>query len=134
MVALRVDMRNLPLHVSKQLHGERRHRQSILDALEYFDGCAHANEIFHYMNTNEDGEWLTVKKPNKRNGNKLEATVPVPMAAIQTEVKTMIDVGEAKRIGQRSGYIALPEWEGELPGGAEDEDTSDEDASEDEDE
>lgn len=122
MANLRIDLGGAPKFVQKQLFGTLKNGEMIKSALEYFEGHAHVNEIFWFANYDSDkGKWLSVRKMNKRAG-KEEVTVPVSLAAIQRDLKIMEELGEVKKLGERSGRWATPDYEGEVEDGeAEDE-------------
>lgn len=122
--ALRVTFDKAPPSVLKQLFGEAKHSAHILAALQHFDGQAHAKEIFHYVNTDENGKFVQVQ------GSNGEMTVPVTMANLAKQLSTMVAVAQIKRLGERSSRFALMDYEGEAPEGEDDGDEGDEQSAE----
>lgn len=118
-IALRVDFKGAPAAVLAQLFGVAKHEALITDAVTKYEGHAHEKEIFHYLNTDEDGDFVTVM------GTDGKPTVTVSMQNVRKQLSTMVETGKLKRLGERSARYALPEFEGNV---------ADEDEGEDEDE
>ena len=108
-VALRVDFKNAPPAIMKQLFGEAKHSAVIKDALTHFVGQAHEQEVFHYLNTDTEGNFVLVPGVNG-------ATVEVTMQNLKKQLSTMVLTGQIKRFGgERSARYALNEFEGVAP-------------------
>jgi hypothetical protein len=105
---LRISFKNAPASVLKQLFGEAKHAQLIIDAITKFEGQAHTHEIFHYLNTDDDSDWL--------------ATIQVPMQNLLKQLSTMVATGQIKRLGERSSRYALMTYEGVAPEGEDEDD------------
>jgi hypothetical protein len=120
-----------PNCVHEQVFGKVKNRDGIMSAVNHYDGCAHTLQVYHYVNTDDEGEFILASKLNKRTG-KTEKTVPVSLQTLTSEIATLIAMGELKRVGgPRSGRVAAPDFdESQL----EESDAEDEDESEDEDE
>lgn len=115
--ALRVQFTNAPAAILKQLFGEAKHSKIILDALTHFTGYAHEQEIFHYLNTDNDGDFVV--NP--------DGSVSVSMVNLRKQLATMIATGQIKRHGgERSASYALLSYEGAAPEADEDEEGEDE--------
>lgn len=112
---LRVNFKNAPGVVLKQIFGEAKHAAIILESLGKFSGQAHEKEIFHYLNTDDDGDWVIT------NNSKGEPSVVVPMPNLRKQLSTMVDTGQIKRLGERSARYALPTFEGQVDDEGEDE-------------
>jgi hypothetical protein len=106
---IRVPLTGLPKHVVPHLFGQVKNRKDILSALSYFDDHAHEKEIFHFLNTDEDGKWLKIEHSKGPHAGKV--SVPVTMQALRQQLATMIEMGDIRRIGERSGLYATPDYE-----------------------
>ncbi len=109
---LRVKFDKAPPVILKQIFGEAKHAAVILEGVTQFEGHAHEKEIFHYLNTDADGDWVI------ENGQ-----VVVTMQNLKKQLTTMVETGQLKRLGERSARYALPTYEGTVE---EDEDESEE--------
>lgn len=105
---LRVSFANAPAQILKQIFGEAKHAKLILDAVTQYEGHAHEKEIFHYLNTDEDGDFVIV------NGSDGKPSVTVTMVNLRKQLSTMVDTGQLKRLGERSARYALPTYEGQV--------------------
>ena len=105
-MALRVDFKSAPAPVLKQLFGEAKHSKLIVESLSHFEGQAHEQEVFHYLNTDTAGNFVLVQGTNG-------PTVAVSMQNLRNQLKTMVLTGQIKRFGgERSARYALNEFEG----------------------
>lgn len=110
---LRVSFKTAPQAILKQLFGEAKHAAVIKDGLTHFEGQAHEQEIFHYLNTDADGETFIVGP---------DGSVSVTMVNLRKQLGTMVQTGQIKRFGgERSARYALNEYEGAAPEEDEDE-------------
>lgn len=119
---LRVSFNNAPAAVLRQIFGEAKHERLILDGVTKFEGHAHEKEIFHYVNTDEDGDFVVVQ------GSDGKPTVTVTMQNLRKQLSTMVDTGKLKRLGERSARYALPDFEGTVE--EDDENEAEEEATE----
>jgi hypothetical protein len=100
---LRVSFKNAPAAIQKQLFGEAKHAKIIIDSLTHFAGEAHEQEIFHYLNTDNDGDFVVGP----------DGTVSVTMVNLRKQLATMVATGQIKRFGgERSARYALIDFEG----------------------
>lgn len=113
--ALRVSFASAPAAILKQIFGEAKHEGLILDAITKFEGHAHEKEIFHYLNTDDDGDFVT------QIGSDGKPTVVVSMQNMRKQLSTMVDTGKIKRLGERSARYALLDYEGVIEDEDEDE-------------
>jgi hypothetical protein len=108
---LRVSFEGAPAHVASQIYGNLKHRKHILKALQtdLYAGQAHEKELFHWLNTDDEGGWLeTISQKGPTKGQK---TVPVPMSTLRGHLSTMLELGDVKKIAD--GRYALPGYEPE---------------------
>lgn len=106
--ALRVSFQGAPAAALRQIFGEAKHEKLILDAVTQFEGHAHEKEIFHYVNTDEDNDFVII------TGADGKQTVAVTMQNLRKQLSTMVETGKLKRLGERSARYALPEFEGTI--------------------
>jgi len=106
---LRVSFEGAPSHVTSQIYGNLKHRKHILNALktEMFSGQAHEKELFHWLNTDDEGGWL--EAISQKGPTKGQKTVPVPMSTLRGHLSTMLELGDVKKIAD--GRYALPGYE-----------------------
>lgn len=116
-VALRVNFTAAPAAVLRQLFGEAKYQQHIIDAITSFEGHAHEKEIFHYVNTDNDGDWVLVTATDGKT-----QTVAISMQTLRKNLSTMVDTGSIKRLGDRSARYALIDFEGQVEADEDDED------------
>jgi hypothetical protein len=120
---LRVDFAHAPATILKQLFGEAKQATAIVESLTHFDGYAHEKEIFHYLNTDTQNEWVIVKDKDGK------PTVHVTFQNLRQQLATMVKTGQIKKWGgERAATYALLDHEGEVPEeveGDEDETTAD---------
>lgn len=102
---LRVDFSKAPASVLKSLFGDSKDKDAILQSIEYFDGQAHEQEIFHYINTDQEGEWILNDKGEARVGRQ----------SLQRQLSALVNLGALARVGERTSRYKLPgtEVEGE---------------------
>lgn len=112
--ALRVDYSKAPPSVLKAMFGDAKDRDAILQSLEYFENHAHEQEIFHYINTDEDGEWILNDAGEPRVGRQ----------SLQRQLSALVNLKEIERVGERTSRYKLPGTEVEAS--AEDEEEADE--------
>lgn len=110
---LRVSFEGAPTHVLNQVYGNLKNRGSILKALKYFDGHAHERELFQVLNTTQDAagnvSWKTATV--ERGPQKGTVTVALPMQSLRSQLATLVELGQIKRIGgERSARYALPDY------------------------
>ena len=116
MAKLRIDFSRTPGYVQDQF-GRIKNKDGIISALTYWDGCAHAKEIFAFLNCKDPAKahlakhWLKVRKLNKRTGVE-EETVPVSFQTVSNELAAMLDRKMIKHVGnERSGLYALLDFD-----------------------
>lgn len=104
-IPMRVSFANAPAAVLKQIFGEAKNSSIILDALEQFDGQAHIQELFFYVNTDENHQWVLVKNA------KGEDAPAITMANLTKQLSTLVMTEQVKRLGERSARYALPSYQ-----------------------
>ncbi len=112
---LRVSFAGAPGQILKQLFGEAKNAKIILQAVEFFQGHAHEQEIFHFVNTDSDGDWVL------ETNSKGESVVVVSMQNLRKQLATMVLTGQLKRLGERSARYAAMDFEGTIDEGEDDE-------------
>lgn len=106
---LRVSFKSAPPQILKQLFGEAKNADMIRDGLTAFEGQAHEQELFYYLNTDADRDFVLVEGANG-------PTVAVTMVNLRKQLSTMVLTGMIKRFGgERSARYALIDHEGEAP-------------------
>lgn len=107
--ALRVNFDNAPPSVLKAIFGVAKDKQAIMQAIVDVgsqagpDGKAnpavHVKEIFHYVNTDAEGEWILN-----------EAGEPaIGLQSLNRQVTALVDAGTLARVGERTGrYVLAP--------------------------
>lgn len=106
--ALRVDFNKAPPQVLKQLFGEAKQSAAILESLAHFQGQAHEQEIFFYLNTDVNGDWVLVADKDGKPG------VEVGLQNLRKQLSTMVMTGQIKRFGgERSARYAELTHEGQ---------------------
>ena len=107
---LRVSFKAAPAIHLRQLFGEAKHADVIIQSLTYWEGQAHEQEIYHYLNTDSEGDFVTVK------GADGKFTVAVTFQNLRKQLSTMVMTGQIKRFGgERSARYALLDHEGVAP-------------------
>lgn len=122
---MRVDLTGAPAFITKQVYGDLKYQKPIMKAVrKVFDGHAHEVELFHWLNTDENGKYL--QKTLTTGTSKGEVAPLVSMQVLRQHLKVMVELGQLKKLGERSPIYATPEYE------APEADETDEDESGDE--
>lgn len=105
---LRVDFSNAPPSVLKALYGEAKDKQAIFMAISEIGEIqpdkktpanpnVHYTEIFHYINTDTDGEWILNESGEPAIG----------LQSLQRQLGALVDTGQLVRSGERTGRFRL---------------------------
>lgn len=106
--ALRVDFSNAPASVLKTLYGDAKDKQNIFAAIQQIGAltdkkgavinpAVHAKEIFHYINTDEKGEWIL----------NAQGEPAIGMQSLTRQLTSLVDTGQIERVGERTGRYIL---------------------------
>jgi len=121
---MRVSFKGAPVAITKQVFGELKWRPHIFKALKDFDGYAHENELFHWLNTDtdENGNVKYITAKSDKGVTKGMELPQVPMTTLRKHLSVMAANGDLIKKGERLPIYAKPGFEFPADAGDEPED------------